>query len=129
MTRTKKKIDSEDAVRDLSAVGALLSGGELNADEKRAKAKELVGSLMGDDKPEEFLSLGGLMQQLVGAVVERALEGEMTEHLGYEKGDRSGTASSGNSRNGSSGKCSRASKVKSRFASHGTGTARLSPSW
>ncbi|WP_045120431.1 IS256 family transposase [Haliangium ochraceum] len=62
----------------------------------------MVGALMGDYKAEELLSQGGLMQQLVGAVVERALEAEMTEHLGYAKGERSGGG--GNSRNGTSRK-------------------------
>jgi putative transposase len=105
MTRTKKtKNQSTDTARAMSAVGALLDdGGGLGNEEKRAKAKELVGALLGDYKPEELLSQGGLMQQLVGAVVERALEAEMTEHLGYEKGERSGRGS-GNSRNGASGK-------------------------
>lgn len=29
---------------------------------------------------------GGLIQQMIGAVLERALETEMAEHLGYERG-------------------------------------------
>jgi transposase-like protein len=36
-------------------------------------------------------------------LIERALGAELTEHLGYEKGDRAGPGS-GNSRNGSSPK-------------------------
>ena len=103
MTRTKtENKNPETDVRALNEVGALLRSSELSSDEKRAKAKELVGALMGDYKPEELLSQGGLMKQLVAAVVERALDAEMTEHLGYARRERSG--STGNSRNGSSNK-------------------------
>ncbi|SOB81342.1 Transposase, Mutator family [Streptomyces sp. 1331.2] len=42
---------------------------------------------------------GGLPQQLTRRVLESALEGEITDHLGYEKHDPAG-AGSGNSRNG-----------------------------
>jgi putative transposase len=45
----------------------------------------------------------GLLQQLTKAVLERALQGEMTHHLGYEKHATSGN-NSGNSRNGKSSK-------------------------
>jgi putative transposase len=42
-------------------------------------------------------------QQLTKALVERALDGELTHHLGYEKHDASGD-NSGNSRNGTTPK-------------------------
>jgi putative transposase len=42
---------------------------------------------------------GGLLQQLTKIVLESALDGEITEHLGYDKHDPAG-ANSGNSRNG-----------------------------
>lgn len=45
----------------------------------------------------------GLLKGLVKLVLEGALEAEMSEHLGYEKGDKAG-AGSGNSRNGTSRK-------------------------
>jgi putative transposase len=45
----------------------------------------------------------GLLNQLMKAVIERALGAEMTGHLGYSKGDRAGTGSP-NSRNGYSAK-------------------------
>ena len=47
-----------------------------------------------------MLSENGLLQQLTKALVERALNGEITHHLGYEKHSPSGN-NSGNSRNGS----------------------------
>src|SRR5262252_3504685 len=42
---------------------------------------------------------GGLLQHLTKRVLESALEGEITDHLGYEKHDRAGR-DGGNSRNG-----------------------------
>lgn len=42
---------------------------------------------------------GGLLQQLTKRVLESALEGEITDHVGYEKHDAVGR-NSGNSRNG-----------------------------
>ncbi len=53
--------------------------------------------------PEDMLGNDGLLQQLTKALVERALEGEMTHHLGYPPHDASGDKS-GNSRNGKSKK-------------------------
>ena len=41
---------------------------------------------------------GSMLGELVRAVLERALESELTAHLGYEKGERSGAG--GNARNG-----------------------------
>jgi putative transposase len=46
---------------------------------------------------------GGLLQQLTKRVLESALDGEMTDHLGYDKGDPAGK-NGGNSRNGMRGK-------------------------
>lgn len=42
---------------------------------------------------------GGLLQQLTKRVLELALDGEMTDHLGYDKHDPAGK-NGGNSRNG-----------------------------
>ncbi|MCX5114953.1 IS256 family transposase [Streptomyces sp. NBC_00378] len=46
---------------------------------------------------------GGLLQQLTKRVVESALEGEITDHVGYEKHDPAGK-NSGDSRNGTRAK-------------------------
>ena len=51
------------------------------------------------DNPEEITGKDGLLAQLTKAVMERALEGEMTHHLGYDKNNPEGN-NSGNSRNG-----------------------------
>jgi hypothetical protein len=50
----------------------------------------------------QLTSDGGLLQQLTKRVLESALEGEITDHIGYEKHDPAGVGS-GNSRNGSPG--------------------------
>ncbi len=47
--------------------------------------------------------VGGFLPELVKAVLERGLAAELTEHLGYEKGDPAGRGSP-NSRNGSTPK-------------------------
>jgi putative transposase len=65
---------------------------------------ELLDELLKDyQKPDDLLGQDGLLQQLTKALVERALDGELTHHLGYEKHDTAGD-NSGNSRNGTSPK-------------------------
>jgi putative transposase len=59
--------------------------------------------LKGCQKPEDIIGESGLLKQLTKAVLERALNGELTHHLGYEKHDPAGYKS-GNSRNGKSQK-------------------------
>jgi putative transposase len=67
-------------------------------------APELLDQLLANyTKPEDLLGEGGLFKQLKKALIERALGGELTEHLGYEKGDPAGRGS-GNNRNGVSSK-------------------------
>lgn len=52
---------------------------------------ELLDELLKDYKsPDDMFGDDGLLQQLTKAVVERALQGEMTHHLGYEKHDPAG---------------------------------------
>lgn len=65
---------------------------------------ELIDELLkGYQKPEDIIGENGLLKRFVKAVVERALNAELTHHLGYEKHDPAGH-NSGNSRNGTSGK-------------------------
>jgi putative transposase len=59
---------------------------------------------------------GSMLGQLVKAVLERALEGELTAHLGYGKHDQAGN-NSGNSRNG---------RGKGKTVQTGVGPVRLS---
>src|SRR5215210_6953353 len=65
---------------------------------------ELLDELLRDyKKPDDLLGQDGLLQQLTKALVERALDGELTHHLGYERHDSAGD-NSGNSRNGTTPK-------------------------
>src|SRR4051812_27573664 len=66
--------------------------------------KELIDKLLADYKgPEDLIGEQGLLKQLTKALVERAMNAELTHLLGYEKHDSSGRGS-GNSRNGTSRK-------------------------
>src|SRR5215467_852434 len=65
---------------------------------------ELLDQLLANyEKPEDLTGDGGLFKQLKKALIERALGAELSEHLGYEKGDPAGRGG-GNSRNGYSSK-------------------------
>jgi len=66
--------------------------------------KELIDKLLADYKgPEDLVGEQGLLKQLTKALVERAMQAELTHHLGYEKHEPAGRGS-GNSRNGTSTK-------------------------
>src|SRR5579864_5032699 len=65
---------------------------------------KLIDKLLLDyKKPEDIIGENGLLKQLTKALLERAMQAEMTEHLGYEKHDPAGN-NSGNSRNGATTK-------------------------
>lgn len=75
-----------------------------------ATTDELLDALMKDyKKPEDLIGENGLLKQLTKKLLERAMQAEMTEHLGYEKHAPVGRKS-GNSRNGTYQK-----KVKGEF--------------
>lgn len=62
--------------------------------------RELLDELLaGYSKPEDLTGPEGLLKQLTGALVERALQAELTDHLGYDEHAPEGRGS-GNSRNG-----------------------------
>src|SRR5690348_2708151 len=66
---------------------------------------ELVGQLVEQARAAglQLTGEGGLLQQLTKRVLEAALDGEITDHLGYDKGDPAGK-NGGNSRNGARAK-------------------------
>ncbi len=70
---------------------------------QNADVDALLDQLLEGHAAEEILEKGGLVEDLTRRLVERALQGEMTDHLGYEKGDPEGR-NGGNSRNGSTSK-------------------------
>jgi putative transposase len=72
------------------------------ARKKSQRDKEVdaaLDELLKGHRPEDILNEGGLVQDLTKRLVERALDGEMTDHLGYEKHASEGR-DGGNSRNG-----------------------------
>jgi putative transposase len=65
---------------------------------------KLIDELLVDYKrPEDIIGENGLLKQLTKALLERALNAELTEHVGYDKHDPAGY-NSGNSRNGTTKK-------------------------
>ena len=66
--------------------------------------KEVIDKLLTNyQKPQDIVGENGLLKQLTKALVERAMEAELTHHLGYKKHDPAGYGS-GNTRNGTSKK-------------------------
>lgn len=66
--------------------------------------EKVLDQLLADcESREQVLGENGLLKQLTKAVLERALEAEMSHHLGYEKHAPAGRGS-GNSRNGATAK-------------------------
>jgi putative transposase len=62
--------------------------------------QDIIDELLTDYKnPEDLLGEGGIFKELKKALLERALSAELSDHLGYEKGDPKGKKT-GNSRNG-----------------------------
>ena len=65
---------------------------------------DLIDELLKDyKKPEDITGDNGLLKQLTKAIIERALESEMTHELGYKKHSRP-SSPTGNARNGTSTK-------------------------
>jgi len=74
------------------------------AQKKEKKEKDIIDQLLDNIDfrgltQDEVVGQDGLIKQLTGRILQRALEAEMTEHLGYEKNSNAGD-NSGNSRNG-----------------------------
>ena len=65
---------------------------------------DLIDSLLADyKKPEDLIGEHGLLKQLTKALVERALQAEMIDHLGHDRHETV-TNPTGNARNGKSRK-------------------------
>ena len=79
----------------------LVGDGPAGTDSLDAVDEQLIARLVGRAR-EGGLQLageGGLLAQLTKRLVESALEGEITDHLGYDRHDAAGR-DGGNSRNG-----------------------------
>jgi transposase-like protein len=71
---------------------------------REKKEKDIIDQLLDNIDfrgltQDEVVGQNGLIKQLTGRLLQKALEAEMTEHLGYEKNSNAGD-NSGNSRNG-----------------------------
>ena len=67
---------------------------------KKSKQDALIDELLEDvEDPKDILGKNGLLKQLTKRLVERTLEAEMANHLGYEPHEQKGRGT-GNSRNG-----------------------------
>ena len=72
--------------------------------ENKALPPELIDRLLANyTKPEDLIGADGLLKQLTKALVERALQAEMAEHLGHGKHEPVENVA-GNTRNGKSRK-------------------------
>ncbi|AEM85904.1 transposase mutator type [Streptomyces violaceusniger Tu 4113] len=90
---TETAVENEQAEQVVQASSSAVSDEQLVAmlvDRARNEGLQLTGE-------------GGLLQQLTKRVLESALEGEITDHVGYEKHEPTGR-NSGNSRNGTRAK-------------------------
>ena len=66
--------------------------------------EELLSGLLANyKKPEDLIGENGLLKQLTKLLVERALDAELTEHLGHERNEAVANPA-GNTRNGKSRK-------------------------
>jgi putative transposase len=78
--------------------------GPMGDDLRRRLPDELVDELLaGASSEEEIVGPGGLLGQLTKRLVERAMEVELTDHLGYER-HQEPPGGTGNTRNGSTSK-------------------------
>jgi len=67
-------------------------------------SNELIDALLGDyKKPEDLIGENGLLKKLTKALAERALQAEMTGHLGHDT-NQCVVNETGNTRNGNSSK-------------------------
>ena len=89
-------VDLDELVCASPAAGAADGGDGLDAVDE-----QLIDRLVGRarDGGLQLTGEGGLLAQLTKRLVESALEGELTDHLGYGKHDADGR-DGGNSRNG-----------------------------
>ena len=86
---TSENVSESETVRPTKAASA------------KAVDDHLIDELVGRAQAEglQLTGEGGLLQQLTKRLLESALEGEITDHLGYDKHDAAGK-NGGNSRNG-----------------------------
>jgi putative transposase len=97
-------IEPGDVPAELADEPAVTAPAEDRAAERVAAllSPEAIDGLLADAQQRGLAvdGPGGLIQQMIGAVLERALEAEMADHLGYERGQAPDGGAAGNHRNG-----------------------------
>jgi putative transposase len=95
--------DGRDVEMDAAAGGAGSDAGGPRVPLRELMDDRLLDVLLERSRDEagglRLTGEGSVLGELVRAVLERALEAELTAHLGYERSDPAGHGS-GNSRNG-----------------------------
>ena len=90
---------------------------------KHAVPEELLSGLLADyKKPEDLIGENGLLKQLTKLLVEKALDAELSEHLGHGKNEPVANEA-GNTRNGKSRKTLKGEFGECPSRCHGIGTA------
>ena len=80
-----------------------MSGATMSKKKHGVPEELLAGLLANYQKPEDLIGEDGLLKQLTKLLVERALDAELTEHLGHERHEAVANTA-GNTRNGKSRK-------------------------
>jgi putative transposase len=90
---------------DVTVSAPVAAKGDGSGPGRDAVPPELIDELMAKVKADgiQLLGDGGLIAEFSKRILERALDEELTDELGYERGDPAGRGS-GNSRNGTSPK-------------------------
>lgn len=116
--RTTKTTTIEDHGLDDEGVAAQAGGMASESDHRGERestpASELRRAMLGDEYIDQLISQagtdgvaltgkGGFLPEMIRSVLERGLAAELSDHLGYDKGDPAGRGAP-NSRNGSTPK-------------------------
>lgn len=98
--RLGRELRQELVDEAVERVRAGMAVGELPEDVREQLTDGLIDELLAGRRGEqEILGSGGLLGDLTRRLVERAMEAELTEHLGYEHG-QAPPGGAGNARNG-----------------------------
>jgi putative transposase len=113
---TRSRIDQEEDVQSVSqersdprtverreVFPGLPGGPDLDGEPLELSDEVLDALLAGARTAQEIAGPGGLLGQLTRRLLNRALEAELSEHLGYERG-QAPPGGAGNARNGKPGK-------------------------
>jgi putative transposase len=98
--RAGRELSQELVEQALERVRAGVAVGELPQEVREQLTDGLIDELLAGKRGEaEILGPGGLLGDLTRRLVERCMEAELTEHLGYEHG-QAPPGGAGNARNG-----------------------------